>query len=111
MAQYLDDKYKASEISQDVQSELKFLARSFRAVGNDKVADQLVDAAFAIGQSQELYESSFNALFNNALSATRQATANMVQAALNVASQMKDHNSKPCSEISLGESKEGHVIQ
>ena len=91
---YLDKKCEARKLIDQLLSDLTYLATAFEIVGNQKVSNELTSSISDLRLARKLYEGSFEELFNNAYAATQQATANMIQAAINTAIMMDNTESK-----------------
>jgi hypothetical protein len=83
--QYLDDRHKANELTADALWDLAQLEDAFRFLGNEVVADKLKMVIFYVKSADHLHNDAFNQLFDSAYKATQEATYNMMQTALNVA--------------------------
>ena len=98
---YLDKKNEARSTLREVEYGLVGLASAFRATGNEKVAEMLTEASYKISDGTQLYESAWAELFDDSIRATQQATTNMVQAALNVATRKCSNTLTDVPELSL----------
>jgi hypothetical protein len=72
----------AVTIVRALENKLHSLAHAFDAVGNDKVADRLCRYAADAGHAWKMVEEGTNEALSRALTASEQATANMLLAAI-----------------------------
>lgn len=88
--EYLDKRENARKIINNIIEDIDALSYAFKITGNQKVSKELDYCLLALENAKNLYEESFNMLFNDAYNASQQATVNMVQSAINVITKMKD---------------------
>jgi hypothetical protein len=81
-SKWLDDRYKARDMIQNVRYDLRHLANAFRSTGNEVIADKLEWFEDDLTKASELTEGAFNSFFNQAFEASQQASANVLHAAL-----------------------------
>lgn len=84
MTDYLDKKAKGYDLLRDCEQELCILASAFAETGNTVLAERISMIAKDVANGRNRLDDAFGDLFNTYIGAGREATANMVNAALSV---------------------------
>jgi len=80
--QQLDDFHQAMRKMRGEVGWLIDMSRAFRAVGNEKMADDLLECAGTVEDCGRVADQTVGAMLSGAVNAAYQSTANMVLAAL-----------------------------
>lgn len=81
----LDKFHDAMAILRALEDKLYGLAEAFEFTGNEKVSSRLCSLAADAGHTKKLVEDGLNGALSRALTASEQATANMLLATIAVA--------------------------